>query len=287
MASPTLATSNRLDDRRYVAAGDEAYVVCAESGRFPGTGWHTRGEIGGIWTPPLKLLDGMWFGVDGNWLGKATKFESGYGYVKMTLPGPSGVTITRTDFAPDGRRAALIGLTFKSSKDRSLTLAADAHSELMSAYPWDGTTPTAADVNQPDSATLDGSRLVFTDGGHPWSAAVGSTLTPTGGKTGKDFRGPQDPPVICPASGDTPAACDDSATGKGAGGELDFKLSLSAGKARTVWFGEAGSQSGAGAAKSALGAVLRDPSGELQDKIAARSKLAANTQLSLPGDPLL
>jgi hypothetical protein len=286
-AAPTLSTGNQLDDRRYVAAGEQAYVVGAESGRFPGTGWHIRGEMGGIWTPPLKLLDGIWFGVDGNWLGKATKFESGYGYVKMPLPGPSGVTITRTDFVPDGRRAALIGLTFKSSKDRTLTLAADAHSELIGAYPWDGTTPSAADANQPDSASLDGSRLVFTDGGHPWAAAVGSTLTPTGGKTGKDFRGPQDPPVICPASGGTPARCDDSPAGKGAGGELDLELALRAGKARTVWFGVAGSQTGASDAKSLLGAVLRDPAGELRDKIASRKKLAANTQLSLPGDPLL
>jgi hypothetical protein len=295
-AAPTLSTTNRLNDRRYVAAGDEAYVVGAESGRFPATGWHTRGEMGGIWAPPLKLLDGIWFGIDGRWLAPATKFTSGYGYVKMALPGPGGLTLTRTDFVPDGRRAALIGLTLQSPRDRTVELTTDAHSELMSAYPWGGTTPTAADFNLPDSAKLDGSRLVFTDSGtppvqnapaHNWAAAVGSTLTPASGKTGKDFRGPQDPAVICPADGNSPASCDDSLAGKGAGGELTYKLALKAGSSRTVWFGVAGSETGSNGAESELAKVLKDPDGELQDKIASRQKLAANTQLSLPGDPLL
>jgi hypothetical protein len=31
-------------------------------------GWHTRGDMGGIWSPPLKLLDGAWFALDGRWL---------------------------------------------------------------------------------------------------------------------------------------------------------------------------------------------------------------------------
>ena len=33
----------------------------AEDGSYPATGFHTRGEMGGFWTPPIKLLDGIWF----------------------------------------------------------------------------------------------------------------------------------------------------------------------------------------------------------------------------------
>jgi hypothetical protein len=67
---PTLSVSDRLDDRRYVAAGSRGYIVGAETGRFPAMGWHIQGEMGGIWSPPIKLLDGLWFGVDGEWLAK-------------------------------------------------------------------------------------------------------------------------------------------------------------------------------------------------------------------------
>jgi hypothetical protein len=134
--SPTLSVGERLDDRRYVTTGTRAYMVGTEEGRFPAMGFHTRGEMGGIWSPPIKLLDGLWFGINNRWIGPATRFTSGYGHVKMRLPGPEGLRVTRTDFVPDDHRAALVGLTFAAGDaDKSFTLKMDAHSELMSAYP--------------------------------------------------------------------------------------------------------------------------------------------------------
>ena len=103
--APTLSTENRLDDRRYVTTGDRAYVVGTEAGRFPAMGFHTRGEMGGLWSPPIKLLDGLWFGIDDEWIRPATRFTSGYGHVKMDLPGREGLTVERTDFV-------LVGLKF-------------------------------------------------------------------------------------------------------------------------------------------------------------------------------
>ena len=81
-----LSTTDRLDQRRYVAAGDEAYVMGFQDGSFQAQGWHVTGEMGGVWSQPLKLVDGVWFGVDGDWVGPATKFTSGWGYVGMDLP---------------------------------------------------------------------------------------------------------------------------------------------------------------------------------------------------------
>ena len=63
--TPELSATDRLDDRRYAAIGSRAYVVGTQAGRYPAMGFHTRGEMGGIWTPPIKLLDGVWFGIDG------------------------------------------------------------------------------------------------------------------------------------------------------------------------------------------------------------------------------
>ena len=57
---PTRSTTAGLDDKRYVAAGDRAYVIGSEDGRFPPMGWHIRGRIGGAWADPIKLLDGYW-----------------------------------------------------------------------------------------------------------------------------------------------------------------------------------------------------------------------------------
>src|SRR5918995_4436444 len=65
---PTRSTTERLAEKRYVAAGDRAYVIGSEDGRFPPMGGHIRGEMGGVWAHPIKLLDGYWFALDDQWI---------------------------------------------------------------------------------------------------------------------------------------------------------------------------------------------------------------------------
>ncbi|WP_163510607.1 glycogen debranching protein [Fodinicola acaciae] len=298
--SPELSVTTRLADRRVVVTGDRFWSLGTADGRFPAAGWHTRGEMGGFFAPPIKVLDGLWFGVDGQWLPAANRMRSGWGYARTEYPASSGLRVTRTDFSPDGERAGLIGLTLVSDHTRTIKLAADAHSELMGMYPWGETKPSQSTVNLPDTASVSGSSLLFRDVGtppgenqvrHDWAAAVGTSLKPSSSAVGKDFRGPQDPPVICPASGpgtpDPPARCDDSAYGKGAGGQLAYSVMLPAWKPVNVWFGVAGSDTGPAAAQSTLGRVLKDPAGLLAAKIRARQAVAGRTVVDLPGDPLL
>src|SRR6266513_3340284 len=109
-ATTGLSVTTRLQDRREVAAGQRSYAEGFEDGRFYANGWHSTGEMGGVITPPLKLLDGVWFGVGDQWVGPATKFTSGWGYTRFDLPDAGGLKLQRTDFAPDGRRAVLFGL---------------------------------------------------------------------------------------------------------------------------------------------------------------------------------
>lgn len=89
-AAPTLSVTDRLDDRRAVVSGTRAYAVGTEDGGFPAMGFHTRGEMGGIWSPPVKLLDGLWLGLGDparpRWIGPAERFTSGYGHTVYDLP---------------------------------------------------------------------------------------------------------------------------------------------------------------------------------------------------------
>ncbi len=291
--APTgLSETTRLAERRFVTTGDRLYEVGAEDATYPATGWHIRGEMGGFWTPPIKLLDGLWFAADGQWL-KATRFETNPGYARMELAGPNGLRAHRVDVVPDGGRAALVGLTFTGGPQR-LTLTVNAHSELLSAYPWGWTTPNQAAFNLPDTgAFVDGRNLLFQETGtppvagapaHDWAALVGSTITPDNHRLGPNFRGPQDPAVIC---GDpTPAVCDDGPFGKGTGGELTYTLDLAHGD-RTVWFAVAGSDQGVSPASTELDRALADPAGALARKVASRATVAAHSRVDLPGDPLL
>jgi hypothetical protein len=298
--TPELSTISRLQDRREVAAGTRAYSIGFEDGRFYANGWHITGEMGGVWTPPLKLVDGVWFGLDGQWVGPATKFSSGWGYSRFDLPDTAGLRVVRTDFVPDGRRAALFGLTITNpGAARTTVLSVDAHSELMTQYPWGftGVTPNASD-NVPDRGTFDGHNLVFTDDGalpgapeHHYAALVGTALTPESGAIGDQFWGAQ-PGHRCtgtepgaPAE-PKPSQCDDGPFGRGTGGELTYRLSLPAGGSRTVWLAVAGSDSGLPSAQQELAAALQNPRTQLAAKIGARQRLARMTSLSLPGDRL-
>lgn len=55
-----LSESTRLDDRRALVTGDRGYMMGDTAGLYPACGWHIRGEMGGFWSPPIKLLDGIW-----------------------------------------------------------------------------------------------------------------------------------------------------------------------------------------------------------------------------------
>src|SRR3954451_18908512 len=47
-ATPELSTTDRLKDRRVVAAGERATVHGFADGRFYAHGWHITGEMGGV-----------------------------------------------------------------------------------------------------------------------------------------------------------------------------------------------------------------------------------------------
>ena len=157
-----------------------------------------------------------------------------------------------------------------------MNLNVDAHSELMSAYPWGSTKPDQTTFNLPDKASFNAKQLVFTDTGtppgatrlpHAWAAIVGATgLTPASGKTGADFRGPQDPPVICPVGSEPDQfRCDDTAAhGKGAGGELTYPVSVPAGTSRTIWFTVAGADQGTSDAQAQFQAASAEPGGRIR-----------------------
>jgi hypothetical protein len=299
-AAPEASVTTRLQDRREVAAGERSYAVGFEDGRFYANGWHIGGEMGGVWTPPLKLVDGVWFGIDDQWVGQATKFSSGRGYTRYELPPNGGLQLQRTDFAPDRSRAALFGLrmTNPAPAPRTVTVEVDAHSELMSAYPWgfSGVTPNAS-ANIPDHGAFAQGALRFTDDGalpgapvHHYAALVAADREPVSGTAAESdgaFRGPQDDHVCHDGDQSPPSACDDGPFGRGTGGELRYRVKVPAHGSATLWVAAAGSDKGLAPARDELAAALRDPAGALAAKVAARTRLAARSVVSLPGDPLL
>ena len=185
-AGQELTETTRLADRRSVVIGDRAYAMSTADTLYPAAGWHIRGEMGGVWSQPIKLVDGVWFRLADKWLGdadgaRATKTTAGWGYTKTDFAPVDQIAVQRTDFVPDGTRATLVGLTLTSPTARTVPLAMDAHSELMSSYPWGWTTPNAGTFNLQDTGTFDKDALLFRENGtppvanaspHDWAALV-------------------------------------------------------------------------------------------------------------------
>ncbi|WP_432479728.1 glycogen debranching protein [Nocardioides sp. GXQ0305] len=300
--SPELSETTRLADRRSLVTGDRAYAMGTADGLYPAAGWHVRGEMGGMWTPPMKMVDGVWIRLGDEWLGDrrrgaaATRTTAGWGYTRTAYERVGRVRVERTDFVPDGTRATLVGLTLTSPVRTRMPVGLDAHSELMSSYPWGGTTPNAKRFNLRDTGSFSRGSLVFREQGtppvanaerHDWAAVVGSTVRPRSHALGPDHRGPQDPAVVCPLEGDAPPTCDDSEAGKGTGGRLRWQLKLKADRPRTIWFAVAGSDHGLRDARAELADALDRPAAALESKVASRKEWDSHSRVDLPGDPLL
>ena len=279
-------TDQNLNMKRYVAAGDRAYVVGVQDGsQVPavslnpnGIGWHITGQMGGVWAHPIKLLHQFQFFLNGKLLPAATKFVSGEGYVRLELPPTDGLEISETQFAPDGLPVVLVGVQLRNSNPgvASFTLAIQAESELIPAYPWSGTMPTSESLHLPDQVSFDSTlgALQFFQPPQPeysrlaWYALVSAALDPQDRETGFESLGASFPPTASKHNGAT--------------GTLKFQVNLKGKSSTTVWFAIAGSNVDKSEASGALKMGLAFPDELLREKISGRQQVLSQAQIHVP-----
>jgi hypothetical protein len=54
-----ISNQGRTKQQPYVTAGDRTYLIGTQDGNFPDMGRHIPGEMGGLWLPPIELIDGF------------------------------------------------------------------------------------------------------------------------------------------------------------------------------------------------------------------------------------
>ena len=191
--------SQRLEDRREVAAGTRAQVLGFEDGRFYANGWHITGEMGGIVTPPLKLLDSVYFGVNGS--GSARPRSS-------RAAGATPATSCRRSTASaraDRRRARRPARRAdRPQADEPSGRQQDRQGDGRRALRAHDAVPVGLLRNGPErERQRPGHRLASTatagvprhrrapgEGSHSYTAIVGSDRDPLGGRTGPGHYGP-------------------------------------------------------------------------------------------------
>jgi glycogen debranching enzyme len=111
----------------YVTAGDRLYMVGQQDGTFPDMGWHVKGEMGGIWDHPIKLMDGFTSAVliegQAYCLSKADSFIN-YPFANKLVytSAVPGLRVERFQFVPDGKEAVVVEYRFTNKALRAINL---------------------------------------------------------------------------------------------------------------------------------------------------------------------
>ena len=304
-ATPELSTQYRLQDRREVTAGQR--VV-------------RRGLRG----RPLLRERLAHHRRDGRRLGAAAearrrrlvrrrrpvgrarpRSSSAAGATRATTcPTPAGCTLQRTDFAPDGRprRAVRAQTDQPGAADKTVTVKVDAHSELMSAYPWgfSGGRPNAADnlarprrvrrtrrCSSPTTARCPARPSTTT----PRSSPPTRTPAPATRRRPAAPTAAPRPSNVCAANDGTsmPSACDDGPYGKGTGGELRYQVTVPARRLEDALDRRRRLRQGPRrrAERARRRAARSRPASSPPRSPSRDRRSAASTQVDLPGDPLL
>jgi len=132
-ASPMSGISNKglTLAEPYLTPGDRTYIVGKQDGNFPDLGSHIKGEMGGLWMLPIKLLDGFWMKLSDedsglkNWLMEAKEFINyPYGNKFIYEPVLNGILVQRLQYCPQKKEGMVIKYTIQntSSYSRKLTM---------------------------------------------------------------------------------------------------------------------------------------------------------------------
>ena len=168
-------------DSPYVTAGDRVYMVGHQNGTFPPLGWHIKGEMGGIWNHPIKLMDGfdaeLIVDKDTLRLDTASSFINYPFANKHVFEFPSkNLVVERIQFIPDGMQGIFIQFVINntSSQQKSLNFNFTGHTDLRPT--WLGERTQMHDGV--DHSSFEDGLWVVKDSLNPWFTIFGSDQSP-------------------------------------------------------------------------------------------------------------
>ena len=165
----------------YVTAGNRVYMVGHQDGTFPALGWHIKGEMGGIWNHPIKLMDGFDVEMVMNGqvlaLSKASEFVN-YPYANKHVFEfiEEDLIIERIQFVPDSVQGILIQFVIKNNNTKKIdgNIKFTGHTNLRPT--WLGERSNMMDSK--DSAAFHDNYWIVKDSANTWYTIFGSDQRP-------------------------------------------------------------------------------------------------------------
>ena len=279
--SPSIAGNFDYLGSPYVTPGDRAYMVGHQDGSFPDLGWHIKGEMGGIWAHPIKLMDGFeaFLYKDGNPvpLVNAASFTNypvanRHDYTLDSLE----LEVSRWQFVPDGKQGVVVEYSFTntSNEERSFILELRGRPDLRPT--WLGERTDMIDSEDISSYDADLKAWVTRDSLNPWHVVFGPS------------RGIELPPgdvqyaLIGAPNKDAPSAKPSPANEP----RLTHALALPPGGTNHVRFAIAGSMGSEAEAKATYSDLLENAGQLLEEKNRRYAALADRSKLTIPDSAL-
>ena len=267
-STPKIPGSKDYLSSPFVTAGDRVYMVGHQDGSFPELGWHIKGEMGGIWDHPIKLMDGFQvvLKIDGEQvpLQQALEFHN-YPMANLHTYRIDGkdLMIERWQFVPDGKEGVSIEFTLSNTGEEQadLVFAFVGHTDLRPTWLGERTGMTdGADQAEFDKGLQ---AWICKDSLNPWYVVFGSDL-----------------PAV------SHAVRQPVYQGKGTSTDLEYALRVPPGGRERIRFAIAGSQVSELQAKETFGELLVRGTEWLTAKRDRYAGLASRSRLTTPDTTL-
>ncbi len=165
----------------YVTAGNRVYMVGHQDGSFPEIGWHVKGEMGGIWDHPIKLMEG--FEVELIWdkgskkLNKSDSFTNYPTTNKHTYSLDSlNLNIKRWQFVPDEKEGIVVQYIIENVGDKTQDFKFKFTGQSDLRPTWLGERTQMVDAKDEASYNSNLDVWQITDANNPWSVAFGADV---------------------------------------------------------------------------------------------------------------
>lgn len=262
--TPSIAGKSNYLNSPFITAGDRVYLVGHQDGTFPELGWHIKGEMGGIWDHPIKLMDG--FETELIWDDKIIKLNQADTFVNYPFTNKhiyfikeQNLEIERWQFVPDHKEGIVIQyiLANSSATKQDFKLQFTGHSDLRPTWLGEQTSM----IDGKDKAIYKNELNIWQikDSVNNWFSLFGADQNPT------NHQGSTSP-----------------YSGNGTSASLSYSISIPAKSEKVLNFTIAGSYHSAEAALTNYQSIENNLISDLNEKKLRYQKLAHQAKLTIP-----
>ncbi|WP_296619871.1 glycogen debranching protein [Marivirga sp.] len=247
----------------FLSAGKRLYVVGHQSGKFPDLGWHVKGEMGGVWLHPIKLLDGYHAEIKSDdyheCLNDAEQFLNyPVGSEQIFNVKNFGLKVSQFHFVPENENGLIVAYQIENTLNEENQFQFTFNAAIDLRPVWLSDSLNIGDGQ--DEGEWKGRNNIYLakDNQNSWFTAFG----------GKDFK-----------PSDSENSCQLQRSGKGFGQALSKSLRLKGNEKQTIYFIISGSDESEKSAIKTFQYLSGNVEQLLNQKIAKYQKIEQSTNL--------